>query len=199
MMKPTVIGITGGIGSGKTAATDFFQKLNIDVVDADVVARDIVAAGSPVLEQIVSHFGESVLLPNGELNRAGLRTIIFSNPEEKKALNHIMHPAIREQILQQLRDATSAYVLLSAPLLFENGLEKLTDGVIVVDVDETTQIARASGRDSVEQSQIEAIMASQMSRQTRRDRADYVIDNSASLAFLEAQVKKAHLWALTVQ
>lgn len=193
--KKLIIGITGGIGSGKTAATNIFAQLGIDVVDADVVAREMVKVGSPVLERIVAEFGAGVLLPDGSLNRALLRQHIFADETKKLALNSIMHPAIRSALLTQLEAAGSDYVLLSAPLLFENGLEQYVDKVIVVDVDETTQIRRASDRDSVDKSQIETIISSQLPRQERINKADFIIDNSGSLIMLNEQVQAAHIWA----
>ncbi|MBU2882507.1 dephospho-CoA kinase [Psychrosphaera sp. B3R10] len=193
--KKLIIGITGGIGSGKTAATNIFQQLGIDVVDADIVARDIVKVGSPVLDLIVKQFGKGIILADGSLNRAMLRQQIFSDNAQKLALNAIMHPAIRAELLAQLDAATSDYVLLSAPLLFENGLEKYVDKVIVVDVDESVQMRRASDRDGVEPSQIEAIINSQLSRHERKNKADFIIDNSGSLLMLNEQVKAAHIWA----
>lgn len=193
--KKLIIGITGGIGSGKTAATNIFAQLGIDVVDADVVAREMVKVGSPVLERIVAEFGAGVLLPDGSLNRALLRQHIFADETKKLALNSIMHPAIRSALLTQLEAAGSEYVLLSAPLLFENGLEQYVDKVIVVDVDETTQIRRASDRDSVDKSQIETIISSQLPRQERINKADFIIDNSGSLIMLNEQVQAAHIWA----
>lgn len=193
--KKLIIGITGGIGSGKTAATNIFAQLGIDVVDADVVAREMVEVGSLVLDRIVAEFGAGVLLPDGSLNRALLRQHIFADETKKLALNSIMHPAIRSALLTQLEAAGSEYVLLSAPLLFENGLEQYVDKVIVVDVDETTQIRRASDRDSVDNSQIETIISSQLPRQERINKADFIIDNSGSLIMLNEQVQAAHIWA----
>ena len=189
-----IIGITGGIGSGKTAATDFFQELGITVVDADLVARQVVELGSPVLEAIRQAFGEEVFEADGNLNRSVLRSKIFSNDEDKTKLNAIMHPAIRESLLQQLQASNSDYTLLSAPLLFENQLDMYVEKVIVVDVDETLQMKRASQRDSVAIEQIEAIIASQMTREERLAKANYIIDNSKDLSELKVQVTKADEW-----
>lgn len=189
-----IIGITGGIGSGKTAATDIFQELGITVVDADLVARQVVEVGSPVLEAIRVAFGDEVIESTGGLNRPLLRQKIFSNEEDKLKLNHIMHPAIRESLLQQLQASTSDYTLLSAPLLFENQLDMYVEKVIVIDVDESVQAERASQRDAVENAQIKAIIASQMDRDARLAKADYVIDNSQDLTKLREQVMKADRW-----
>jgi dephospho-CoA kinase len=185
-----IIGVTGGIGSGKSALTAEFEKLNIAVVDADVVAREVVTANSPALLQIVNGFGTDILLPTGELNRAKLRELIFSDEQKKQTLNAIMHPAIRNELIQQLTHAKSSYVILSAPLLFENKLDKLTDKVVVVDVPEHVQVNRASRRDDVEQDQIKAIMASQWSREQRNEKADYLVVNEHEVSLLKKQVIK---------
>lgn len=187
-----VVGVTGGIGSGKSAVTEHFQKLGITVVDADVIARAIVAPSSPVLAAIVAQFGDAVLHPDGSLNRATLRAIIFAENTAKQQLNSIMHPAIRAEIHNQLAAATSPYVILSAPLLLENGLERLCNRVLVVDVPERVQLQRTVNRDSVNEAQVFAIMAAQLKRTERTAQADDIIDNSGSLTDLYAQVEKLH-------
>jgi dephospho-CoA kinase len=182
-----IVGVTGGIGSGKSALTAEFEKLNVTVVDADVVARDVVAINSPILKQIAEEFGTDILLSKGELNRAKLREIIFSDDQKKQTLNAIMHPAIRNELITQLNNAQSPYVVLSAPLLFENKLDVLTDKVVVVDLPEAIQLERASSRDSVESGQIEAIMNSQWTRQKRNEGADYIVPNSGGIKLLKEQ------------
>jgi dephospho-CoA kinase len=189
MNDKLVIGVTGGIGSGKSALTREFEKLNVIVVDADVVAREVVAVNSPVLTQVAQQFGADILLSTGELNRAKLREIVFSDEHKKQTLNAIMHPAIRNEMINQLNNAQSPYVILSAALIFENQLDKLTDKVVVVDVPETLQLERASSRDSVEQQQIQAIMASQWTRQRRNEQADYIVPNDGAIALLAEQAK----------
>lgn len=186
-----IIGVTGGIGSGKSAATNEFERLGITVIDADIVAREVVEPGQPALASIVEHFGEKIL-ENDVLNRAKLRDIIFTDPEQKLALNKIMHPAIRDTLVKQLKSADSVYVLLSAPLLFENGLDKYTQRNLVVDVPEAVQMQRASMRDGVEQQQIRAIIAAQMPRDERLARADDVIVNTGSLDALHLKVQELH-------
>lgn len=187
-----ILGVTGGIGAGKTAATDIFQELGIVVVDADVVSRKIVEKGSIVLRKIQEHFGQDILLTNGELNRAKLREIIFEDQESKNWLNSVMHPAIRQQLFTELTQANSDYVILSAPLLFDNGLNNYCDSVMVIDVPEEVQLHRASGRDSVTAEQIQSIISSQMSRNERLDKADVVIDNSGQLAQLNNKIVDFH-------
>ena len=187
-----VIGVTGGIGAGKTAVTEQFQQLGIEVVDADEVARTIVQPNQPTLTKIVDTFGKQILLESGQLDRAKLRALIFSDDQQKQKLNNIMFPAIRVELVAQLSNAQSAYVILSAPLLFENGLEQYTDRVLVVDVPETTQIKRASHRDTVSEQQIKSIIKSQISRKDRLNNADDVIDNQGTVENLHEQVKVMH-------
>ena len=187
-----VVGVTGGIGSGKSAATEHFQKLGITVIDADVIARAIVAPNSPVLQAIVGQFGDDVVHTNGSLNRAKLRATIFANDVAKQQLNSIMHPAIRDEIHRQLAVATSPYVILAAPLLLENGLEHLCNRVLVIDVPEAVQLKRTVNRDSVDEAQVLSIMAAQLKRAERTAKADDIIDNSGSLTDLHAQVEKLH-------
>ena len=191
-MKPFILGITGGIGAGKTAATDHFVELGIEVVDADVVARAIVQPNQPALTQIIDCFGPQVLLPTGELNRSALRELIFSDEKAKQQLNQIMHPAIRNELLLQLNQAKSKYVILSAPLLFENNLQTYVDKVLVIDVPESLQIKRASKRDTVDTNQIQAIIDSQINRQQRRNNADFIIPNDGSLDDLKQKVETLH-------
>ncbi|EKE85321.1 dephospho-CoA kinase [Idiomarina xiamenensis] len=193
-----VVGLTGGIGSGKTAASNFFAEQGVTVVDADVVAREVVFPGSPALAEIVEHFGNDVLQADGSLNRASLRQRIFANSSDKDWLNQLLHPAIRERLLQQLQAATSRYVILVAPLLFENGLDAYCQRTLVIDVDEQTQIQRTQQRDQVDAKQVESIMAAQWSRQQRSAAADDVVDNNGSLAQLIAQLKPLHESYLTI-
>jgi dephospho-CoA kinase len=187
-----VVGVTGGIGSGKSAATAEFEKLGITVVDADVVARQVVMPGTPCLQAIAEHFGNQLLTEGGELNRKALRQRVFSNPEEKEWLNKLLHPAIRQELISQLEQADSPYVILSAPLLLENGLEKYCQRVLVVDVPESLQISRTIQRDNSPKSEVEAIMKAQLSRDERLKRANDVLNNDGSLEQLEQQVLQLH-------
>ena len=187
-----VVGVTGGIGSGKSAATAEFEKLGITVVDADVVARQVVMPGTPCLQAIAEHFGDAILTADRELNRKALRQRVFSNPEEKEWLNKLLHPAIRQELISQLEQADSPYVILSAPLLLENGLEKYCQRVLVVDVPESLQISRTIHRDDSPKSEVEAIMKAQLSRNERLKRANDVLNNDGSLEQLEQQVLQLH-------
>ena len=193
-----IIGLTGGIGSGKTAVSDRFAELGIDIIDADVIARQVVEVGSPVLQAIQEHFGEDILLENGTLNRKKLRDIIFTDNNQKQWLNDLMHPAIRQQQIQALQAAQSAYVILSSPLLVEMGMETQVNRVLVVDVPEEVQIARASRRDDVDPAQIESIISSQALRSKRLEKADDVIDNSGDIEELMTQVAELHQQYLAI-
>lgn len=187
-----VVGVTGGIGSGKSAATAEFEKLGITVVDADVVARQVVMPGTPCLQSIAEHFGNQLLTEGGELNRKALRQRVFSNPREKEWLNKLLHPAIRQELISQLEQADSPYVILSAPLLLENGLEKYCQRVLVVDVPESLQISRTIQRDDSPKKEVEAIMKAQLSRSERLKKANDVLNNDGSLEQLEQQVLQLH-------
>ena len=187
-----VVGLTGGIGSGKSAATNKFAALGIDIIDADEVARDVVTLGSEGLTRITEHFGHAILLEDGTLNRAALRERVFNNSEEKQWLNQLLHPLIRKTMLQQIADSTSHYCILSVPLLVEGNLSELCDRVIVVDCPESMQLERAMQRDGSTKQLIESIMASQATRKERLSAADDVIDNSKTIEFLNKQVIALH-------
>lgn len=193
IMKNTiVVGLTGGIGSGKSAATTMFTRKNIDIIDADETARLVVAVGSEGLQQIVNHFGKSILLDDGSLNRAALRENVFSNSEQKQWLNQLLHPLIRQSMLQQIQASTSPYCILSVPLLVEGKLVDICDHIVVVDCPEPMQLARAMKRDGSSQQIIENIMASQATRAERLAAADDVLDNSGTQDFLQQQVDTLH-------
>lgn len=187
-----VVGITGGIGSGKSAVTDHLETLGITVVDADKVARVVVEPGTPGLAAIAEHFGEDILLADGRLDRAALRKIVFDNPDERKVLEGITHPRIRDEISRQLSEANSPYVVLSSPLLLESGQNTFADYVVVVDVPEEVQLTRTMARDDNSEAFVKQIMAAQLDRKTRLSRADTSIMNDGSLEALYERVKKLH-------
>lgn len=187
-----VVGITGGIGSGKSAVTDHLETLGITVVDADKVARVVVEPGTPGLAAIAEHFGEDILLADGRLDRAALRKIVFDNPDERKVLEGITHPRIRDEISRQLSEANSPYVVLSSPLLLESGQNTFADYVVVVDVPEEVQLTRTMARDDNSEALVKQIMAAQLDRKTRLSRADTSIMNDGSLDALYKRVKKLH-------
>lgn len=187
-----ILGVTGGIGSGKSAATALFEALGITVVDADLVARDVVTRDSFALKKIALQFGSNILLDSGELDRAALRERIFSSPEEKKWLENLLHPLIRETIIERLQAVQSPYGILSSPLLFETQQNTLADRTLVIDCDEKLQQQRATNRDNVDAEQVKKIMEAQLPRQERCHKADDIIDNSGSLEGLQRAVKQYH-------
>ena len=187
-----VVGITGGIGSGKSAVTDHLETLGITVVDADKVARVVVEPGTPGLAAIAEHFGEDILLADGRLDRAALRKIVFDNPDERKVLEGITHPRIRDEISRQLSEANSPYVVLSSPLLLESGQNTFADYVVVVDVPEEVQLTRTMARDNNSEALVKQIMAAQLDRKIRLSRADTSITNDGSLDALYERLKKLH-------
>lgn len=184
-----ILGLTGGIGSGKSLCSRWFEVRGVPVVDADVIARELLAPQSALLPEIQSALGAE-LVEHGVLNRAALRTKIFNDDTARLKLNAIMHPAIRAEILRQLETARaqSALVLLSAPLLVENGLAALCDAVMVVDVQESTQIQRTTERDGCDEAQVRAIMASQCTRSKRLSVANFVVNNDGTVEQTHAQL-----------
>ncbi len=191
-MSKFVVGLTGGIGSGKTTVANLFGELGIDLVDADVVSREVVAKGAKGLTEIALHFGPGVLLEDGELNRAALREKIFNDPSAREWLNNLLHPLIRTEMLTQLQNATSAYAILVVPLLFENGLDRLVNCTLVVDISPELQIKRTTERDAVDAQQVKNIIASQASRDEKLSKADDVIDNQGDISALKEKVTALH-------
>ena len=189
---PLIIGITGGIGSGKSAVTQRFEQHGITVVDADLAARVIVEPGKPALQAIAEHFGDDILLDNGALDRAALRSRVFSDEDQRRWLEQLTHPLIGQEILDQLEASRSPYTILSSPLLLETSQKGLANCVVVVDVPEEVQLQRAMQRDDNDEAQIRRIMAVQMARADKVERADIVIDNSGSLADLDRRVEELH-------
>ncbi|MEQ8514879.1 MAG: dephospho-CoA kinase [Chromatocurvus sp.] len=187
-----VAGITGGIGSGKSAVTKRLADRGIDIVDADLAARTVVEPGTPGLKAIVAHFGAGMLQNDGSLDRAALRARIFTEPQERRWLEQLTHPLIGEEIRRQLAIARSPYVVLSSPLLLESSQHAMVDCIVVVDVPEQVQLARTTARDGNTEDLVRHIMAAQMPRDERVQRADIVIDNSESLDTLDARVAALH-------
>ncbi|WP_202741143.1 MULTISPECIES: dephospho-CoA kinase [Acinetobacter] len=188
-----ILGITGGIGSGKSAATQWFESQGISVVDADVVAREVVEPGQPALQAIQQAFGDWVLLEDGNLDRRALREHIFQFPQARQTLEKITHPAIRQSIIQQLQQAESPYVILVSPLLFETNQHQLTHHTLLVDADEQTQLQRASQRDGQSEEQIRKIIAAQMPRAQKQQLANDIVVNDGLLEHLHQQLKPLHL------
>lgn len=179
-MSKLIIGLTGGIGSGKTTITDYFKALGIDIIDADIIAREVVAINSPALQKISQHFGDDYIQVDGQLNRVLLRNRIFSNEVDKHWLNNLLHPLIRNKIINQTEEAKSPYCILVAPLLIENNLLSIVNRVLVVDVNESTQIARTMARDNSSLQEVKSILASQTNRTKRLEVASDIINNDST-------------------
>lgn len=188
-----LVGLTGGIASGKSQACRYFAELGIPIVDADIVARQVVEPGQPALAQIADYFGPEILLDDGSLNRRLLRQLIFDDQQKKHWLNQLLHPLIREQMLLQLKQTTGPYKILVAPLLFENHLDKLTDRSLLIDVPVALQLQRTTTRDGVDAQQAQQIIDAQMSRDDKRAAADDIIDNNQGLDELKQKVLAQHL------
>lgn len=189
-----VLGLTGGIGSGKSLVTRFFRELGADVIDADQLAREVVEPGQPALEEIKQSFGAQVLLPDGHLDRGKLASIIFSDPSARERLNAITHPRIRERMAEELasRVADQGLLILDIPLLYENDRQHQVETVIVVWVDHATQLARLIRRDGLSPREAEERIAAQMPLDQKRARADEVIDNSGTPEHTRDQVEAVY-------
>ena len=187
-----VVGVTGGIGSGKTAATDFLARLGITIVDADQASRIVVEPGQPALHAIVDRFGERILQEDGTLNRRALRDIVFSNDQARRELEAITHPAIGNELRRQIQDSDSDYTVLVSPLLLEGRQKDMTHRVLVVDVPGEIQVARTVNRDQVPMEKVEAIMSAQLSREERLARAHDVVTNDGPLERLHQQLEQLH-------
>ena len=189
-----VIGLTGGIGSGKSTVARLFGDLGVHWVDADDVAREVVEPGTPALARIAEHFGDEILTSDGALDRAQLRGIVFQEPEERIWLESLLHPIIREELIRQLNPENYPlpYVLLVSPLLLETDQHELVDRIIVIDVPKDVQLERTMARDTNSREQVERIIAAQMSREDRLARANDVIDNDRPLDDVTRQVRELH-------
>jgi len=184
--------LTGGIGSGKSTVAEAFRQLGIDTVDADQASRKVVEPGMPALAAIAEHFGGEIIQSDGNLDRAALRQIIFTDPVQKQWLESLLHPLIRDWIVQQLQASTSPYVILESPLLFETDQYQLVDKTVLVDVPVELQIERACARDDNQADQIQRIIDAQLPRQEKLSRADLVLDNSPPLDSLAQRVAALH-------
>lgn len=186
------VALTGGIGSGKSTVANAFAALGVEIIDADVIAREVVEPGTPALQAIVKRHGESILTAEGTLYRARLREIIFQQPQEKNWLNQLLHPLINARTQQLRAQASSSYILWVVPLLIENNLQHQANRVLVVDVDEAVQLQRTRQRDGVSLSQAQRILAAQVSREQRLACADDIIDNSGTPEQVLPRVAELH-------
>ncbi len=186
------MGLSGGIGSGKTAATDYLARNGVTVVDADLASRAVVAPGQPALDAIVDRFGKPVLQDDGALNRRALRDIVFSDEQARRDLEAITHPAIGRELFRQIHTSDSPYTVLVSPLLLEGSQKEMVHRILVIDVPPEVQVARTVARDTVPEEQVQAIMRAQMDRQRRLAAAHDVVENHGPLRHLHERLDALH-------
>ena len=189
---PYIVALSGGIASGKSTIANLFAQLGVPIIDADVIARQVVEIGTDAYKVIVKHFSQEILLPNNEIDRSQLRDIIFNNDHERLWLNNLLHPIIQEQTQIQIAKQTAAYVIWVVPLLVENNLHNFADRVLMVDTPEQLQLERLIQRDNIDESLAKKMISSQISSQKRLTYADDIIVNNGDLTSLTAQVNKLH-------
>jgi dephospho-CoA kinase len=187
-----IVGLTGGIGSGKSTVADLFRQQGVPIIDADAIGHQLVSPGQPCLDAIVTAFGDTVLNSDGTLDRDQLRQQVFNSPEKRRELENIMHPAIRDAMRQQAQQFAAPYAIFVIPLLLEAGQQQMVDRILVVDCSEEQQIQRVRQRDHLDTAQIRAIMAAQVDRETRLAAADDVVINSGSREALAQAVLQLH-------
>lgn len=190
--RPLVIGLTGGIGSGKSTVSAIFESLGVPVIDADRLAHELVEPGQPALDDIRDTFGEACIRPDGHLDRAFIRQRVFSDIEEKHKLEAILHPRIRSRILAWIATLNSPYCIVVIPLLLETGQTDLVDRILVVDASENEQRKRVAARDRLTHNVIQAIMDTQTDRETRLAASDDIIENSSDITSLESRIRALH-------
>ena len=190
---PFIVGLTGGIGSGKSAVADRFALRGVTIVDTDGIAHELTASGGTAIAAIRAAFGDTVIDGSGAMDRKAMRDLVFADPDARRRLEAILHPMIRDESDRRCRMATSAYVILAVPLLIESGsYRERCNRICVVDCPVETQISRVRTRNNLDERQIRTIIASQASREDRLAAADDVIDNSADLAALDDQIETLH-------
>ena len=196
---PWILGLTGGIGSGKSAAAQRFVELGVHLVDADQAARWVVEPGRPALARIVEHFGPGVLLEDGQLDRAALRQLIFADPDQRRWLEALLHPLIGQEIFSYLAKAESPYAVFVSPLMIESGQYQRTDRLLVIDAPQNLQVERTLLRDQTSPEQVEAILKAQANREERLRHADDILVNDRDIAWLHAEVDRLHTFYLTLR
>ena len=191
-MSKYIVGLTGGIGSGKTTVANLFFEFGITLIDADIIARELVDPSSLALTAIEQRFGKSVLLNDGQLNRQQLRKQVFENNDDRIWLNNLLHPKIRSEMINQAANALSPYVIMVVPLLFENKLETIVNRVLVVDAPVEEQLKRTCIRDNTDGLNVQKIIEQQITREDRLYKADDIIKNQCDITELKAQVLVLH-------
>ncbi|OCG07811.1 dephospho-CoA kinase [Gilliamella sp. wkB178] len=190
---PYVVALSGGIASGKSTIANLFAKLGVPIIDADIIARQVVQSGTPAFNLIVKHFSQEILLPNGELDRSQLRDIIFNNDHERLWLNSLLHPIIQQEAQHQIAmQQDASYVIWVVPLLIENNLHRLVDRVLVIDSPVELQLERLIQRDDIDEALAQKMIQSQVSSLKRLLYADDIIKNNGDLQSLTEQVNKLH-------
>ncbi len=186
------IGLTGGIGSGKSTVANLFSQHGAPIIDMDEIAREVVLPGKPAMQEIREYFGDDICDEKGILDRKKLRAVIFNDEDKRQHLENIVHPRIRQRVVEKLKPLNSPYCIIVIPLLFETGLQDTVDRILVVDVSVEEQITRTTQRDNLDEDYAMKIIASQVDRQTRLDNADDIIDNSGDITELESRIEKLH-------
>lgn len=194
MTKCKKIGLTGGIASGKTTVSDCFKKLGTQVIDADVISHEVTEPSGSAFEVILSEFGSEILDEKGLINRKKMRAIIFNDPSQKKILENIIHPKVRDEMFQRINKSDDHYLIVSVPLLVETGMHQIMDRNLLVDCSEDTQIERLMHRDKITLNEARAILKNQASRSDRKKIADDLIvnENNVTLIELENEVLELH-------
>ena len=192
-----IVGLTGGIGSGKTTVSNLFKDLGINVIDTDIIAHNLVNNDKSIANEIISLFGDDILNDDNSINRKKLAAIVFSKKKYKQQLEAVLHPKIRQQVKNQIQNYNLSsvppkYVIVVIPLLFETGFNNLIDRVLVILSDKTVRIQRIQQRDHRDLNEIRSIIASQVSDERRISDADDIIENNSNLTELEPQIKKLH-------
>ena len=186
------IGLTGGIGSGKSTACEIFSELGVPIIDADTIAHNLVEPGMPALEEITKLFGKKAILNDGSLNRKIIRDQIFANETERKKLENILHPAIFKEIASQIKHLDTKYCIVSIPLLLETNVPDVIDRILVIDVAREFQLSRASIRDNASKENIDRIIDKQVSREERRAAADDIVNNEGNIECLRKKIHSLH-------
>ena len=194
MTKCKKIGLTGGIASGKTTVSDCFKKLGTQVIDADVISHEVTEPSGSAFDEILSEFGSEILDEKGLINRKKMRAIIFNDPSQKKILENIIHPKVRDEMFQRINKSDDHYLIVSVPLLVETGMHQIMDRNLLVDCSEDTQIERLMHRDKITLNEARAILKNQASRSDRKKIADDLIvnENNVTLIELENEVLELH-------
>ena len=194
MTKCKKIGLTGGIASGKTTVSDCFKKLGTQVIDADIISHEVTEPSGSAFEEILSEFGSEILNDKGLINRKKMRVIIFNDPSQKKILEEIIHPKVRDEMFQRINKSDDHYLIVSVPLLVETGMHQIMDRNLLVDCSEDTQIERLMHRDKITLNEARAILKNQASRSDRKKIADDLIvnENNVTLIELESEVLELH-------